>query len=94
MAIPLGPVIVALGGQLAVRPLDGETILVSVTVPVNPPEGMIVIVQPPVEPVLKLTGPAAEIVKSEVTETEVTVAVNLIDLDAPLFPDHPMTVML
>jgi hypothetical protein len=74
--------------------LDGETVVVRVTVPVKPPDGIIVIVEPPVEPALKLIGPADEIVKSGGTETGVTVAVNLIDLDAPWFPDHPMTVML
>jgi hypothetical protein len=74
--------------------LDGETVVVSVTVPVKPPDGIIAIVEPPVEPVSKLTGPVAEIVKSEAKETGVTVAVNLIDLDAPRFPDQPMTVML
>jgi hypothetical protein len=74
--------------------LDGETVLVSVTVPVKPPDGIIVIVEPAIEPVSKLTGPAADIVKSGGTETGVTVAVNLIDLDAPRFPDQPMTVML
>jgi len=40
----LGPVIVRLVGQLAVRPVDGETMVVSVTVPVKPATGVTVIV--------------------------------------------------
>jgi hypothetical protein len=60
----LGPVIVRLGGQLAVRPAD-ETVVVRVTVPVKVPTGVIVIVELPVAPVLKSAGEVAEIVKSE-----------------------------
>ena len=60
----LGPVTIRLEGQLAVKPVDGETVVISVTVPVNPPNGVIVIVELPVAPVLKSAGEEAEIVKS------------------------------
>ncbi len=59
-------VTVRLAGQLAVRPVDGETIVVKLTVPVNPADGVIVIVELPVAPVLKSAGEVAEIVKSPV----------------------------
>ena len=62
-----GPdVTVRLGGQLAARPVDGETVLVNATVPVKPPIGVIVILELPVAPVLKSAGEVAEIEKSEV----------------------------
>jgi hypothetical protein len=60
----VGPVTDRLAGQLAVRPVAGETVVVKVTVPVNPPDGVIVIVELPVAPVLKSAGDVAEIVKS------------------------------
>ena len=60
----LGPVIVRLVGQLAVRPVDGETMVVSVTVPVKPATGVTVIVELPVAPVLKSAGDVAVIEKS------------------------------
>ena len=60
----LGPVIVRLVGQLAVRPVDGETMVVSVTVPVKPATGVTVIVELPVAPVLKSAGEVAVIEKS------------------------------
>ncbi len=63
----LAPVIVRLTGQLAVRPVDGETVVVRVTVPVNPPDGVIVIVELPVAPVLKSAGDEAVIEKSAPT---------------------------
>jgi len=55
---------VRLGGQFAVRPVDGETTVVRLTAPVKPPDGVIVIVELPVAPVLKSAGEVAEIVKS------------------------------
>jgi hypothetical protein len=60
----VGPVTDRLAGQLAVRPVAGETVVVKVTVPVKPPDGVIVIVELPVAPVLKSAGEVAEIVKS------------------------------
>ena len=60
----LGPVTVRLVGQLAVSPVDGETTVVRVTVPVKPLTGVTVIVELPVAPVLKSAGEEAEIVKS------------------------------
>ena len=57
-------VTVRLGGQLAVRPVEGETTVLRVTVPVKPPDGVTVIVELPVAPVLKSAGEVAEIVKS------------------------------
>ncbi len=69
----LAPVIVRLAGQLAVRPVDGETVVVRVTVPVNPPDGVTVIVELPVAPVLKSASEVALIVKST-TPLKVNVA--------------------
>ena len=70
----LGPVITRLGGQLAVRPVDGETVVVKVTVPVKPPIGVTVIVELlPVAPVLKSAGEVAEIEKSMVAKVNVAV---------------------
>src|SRR2546427_6096345 len=60
----LEPVTVRLGGQFAVRPVEGETTVLRVTVPVKPPDGVTVIVELPVAPVLKSAGEIAEIVKS------------------------------
>jgi len=57
-------VTVRLGGQFAVRPVEGETTVLRVTVPVKPPAGVTVIVELPVAPVLKSAGEVAEIVKS------------------------------
>ena len=57
-------VTVRLAGQLAARPVDGETVAVRVTVPVKPPEGVIVIVELPAPPALKSVGEVAEIEKS------------------------------
>ena len=51
-------------GQFAARPVDGETTVVRLTAPVKPPDGVIVIVELPVAPVLKSAGEVAEIVKS------------------------------
>ncbi len=55
------------------RPVDGETVVASITVPVNPPIGVIVIVELPVAPVLKSAGEEAEMEKS--TRVKVNVAV-------------------
>jgi hypothetical protein len=44
--------------------VDGETVVTSVTVPVKPFTGVIVIVELPVAPVLKSAGEVAAIVKS------------------------------
>ena len=60
----LDPVTARLVGQLAARPVDGETTALRVTVPVKPPDGVTVIVELPVAPVLKSAGEVAEIVKS------------------------------
>src|SRR3989442_11731852 len=57
-------VTVRLGGQFAVRPVEGETTVLRVTVPVKPPDGVTVIVELPVAPVLKSAGEVAEIAKS------------------------------
>ena len=55
---------VKLVGQLAARPVAGETTVVRLTAPVKPPDGVIVIVELPVAPVLKSAGDVAVIVKS------------------------------
>src|SRR2546428_12850404 len=55
---------VRLVGQLAARPVEGETTVVRLTAPVKPPDGVIVIVELPVAPVLKSAGELAVIVKS------------------------------
>jgi hypothetical protein len=60
---------------LAARPVAGETTVVSVTAPVNPPDGVIVIVELPVAPVLKSEGDVAVIEKSAPT-----VKVNVADI--------------
>ena len=60
----VAPVIVRLVGQLAVRPVEGETTVVRETEPVKPANGVIVIVELPVAPVLKSAGVVAVIEKS------------------------------
>ena len=55
---------VRLAGQLAARPAAGETIVVRLTAPVKPPDGVTVIVELPVAPVLKSAGEVAVIEKS------------------------------
>jgi hypothetical protein len=82
-------VTVRLAGQFAVRPAAGETTVVRVTAPVKPPEGVIVIVELPVAPVLKFAGLVAEIVKSGVTPVDDTTAATLAALDA--VPTVPVT---
>lgn len=52
-----------LAGQLGVRPVGGETVVEKVTVPVNPLEGVIVILSRPVALALKSAGDVAVIVK-------------------------------
>jgi hypothetical protein len=64
-------VTVRLVGQLAVRPVDGETTMVRATVPAKVPIGVIVIIEPPAAPVLKSAGEEAEIVKSTVANVNV-----------------------
>ena len=83
----LGPVTIRLGGQLAVRPVDGETVVVSVTVPVKPPIGVIVIVELPVAPALKSAGEVAEIEKSIVAKVNVA----MVECDA--VPGEPLPLM-
>jgi hypothetical protein len=68
-----GPVTVRLAGQLAVRPVAGETTVVSVTVPVKLPMGVTVIVELPVAPVLKSAGDVAEIEKSDTAKVNTAV---------------------
>jgi len=58
---------VRLVGQLAARPVDGETTVVRLTAPVKPPDGVMVIVELPVAPVLKSAGDEAVIAKSAPT---------------------------
>ncbi len=70
----LGPVTVRLAGQLAVRPVTGETTVLRVTVPVKVPIGVTVIVELPVAPVLKSAGDVAEIVKSDALKVNVAMA--------------------
>ena len=67
-------VTIRLVGQLAVRPVDGEIMVVRVTVPVKPLSGVMVIVELPVAPVLKSAGEMTPIVKST-TPVNVNVAV-------------------
>ncbi len=68
-AVVLGTV--RLAGQLGVSPVEGVVEAVRVMVPVNPPDGVIVMVELPVAlralteaPVLKSAGEEAVIVKS------------------------------
>ena len=67
-------VTVRLEGQLAARPVDGETTVVRVTVPVKVPIGVTVIVELPVAPVLKSAGEVAEIEKSDTANVNTAVA--------------------
>ena len=64
---------VKLAGQLAARPVEGETTVVSETAPVKPPIGVMVIVELPVAPVLKSAGDVAEIEKSTVANVNTAV---------------------
>jgi hypothetical protein len=66
-------VTVRLAGQLAVRPVAGETTVLRVTVPVKLPIGVTVIVELPVAPVLKSAGEVAEIEKSTVANVNTAV---------------------
>ncbi len=70
----LGPVTVRLAGQFALRPLDGETTVVKVTVPVNPLNGVMVMVELPVAPVLKSAGDVAVMVKSTLMNVKLACA--------------------
>jgi hypothetical protein len=66
-------VTVRLAGQLAVRPVAGETTVLRVTVPVKLPIGVTVIVELPVAPVLKSAGDVAEIEKSDTLNVNIAV---------------------
>jgi hypothetical protein len=66
-------VTVRLAGQLAVRPVAGETTVLRVTVPVKLPIGVTVIVELPVAPVLKSAGEVAVIEKSTVANVNTAV---------------------
>ena len=70
----LGPVTVRLAGQLAARPVAGETTVLRVTVPVNVPIGVMVIVELPVAPVLKSAGEDAEMEKSDALKVKMALA--------------------
>ena len=67
-------VTVRLAGQLAVRPVAGETTVFRVTAPVKLPIGVTVIVELPVAPVLKSAGEDAEIEKSDTAKVNTAVA--------------------
>jgi len=67
---------VRLVGQLAARPVAGETTVVKLTAPVKPPDGVIATVELPVAPVLKSAGEVAVIEKSAPT-----VKVNVADVE-------------
>ena len=60
---------------MAARPVAGETTVVRLTAPVKPPDGVIVIVELPVAPVLKSAGDVTVIAKSAPT-----VKVNIADI--------------
>ena len=51
-------------GQLAVKPAEGETVVESVTIPVNPLTGVMVMLERPVAPELKSAGDVAVTLKS------------------------------
>jgi hypothetical protein len=67
-------VTVRLAGQLAARPVAGETTVLRVTAPVKLPIGVTVIVELPVAPVLKSAGEEAEIEKSDTAKLNTVVA--------------------
>jgi hypothetical protein len=79
---------VRLAGQLAVRPVDGETTVVRVTVPVKVPIGVTVIVELPVAPVLKSADDEAEIEKSAPTTK-----LNVADAGWDAVPGEPAALM-
>jgi hypothetical protein len=68
---PLATIKVA--GQLAVRPVAGETVVVRVTVPAKLPIGVIVMVELPEAPLLKSAGEEAVIEKSNGANVNVAV---------------------
>jgi hypothetical protein len=82
-------VTVRLAGQFAVRPVEGETTVVRVTVPVKVPIGVTVIVELPVAPVLKSAGDAAETEKSAPTTK-----LNVADAGWDAVPGEPAPVMV
>jgi hypothetical protein len=65
-----------LAGQLGVSPVVGETVVVRVTMPVNPLMGVIVMVELPVAPVLKSAGVVAAMVKSTKLKVAMTECVS------------------
>ena len=71
-------------GQLAARPVEGETTVARLTAPVKPPEGVMVIVELPVAPVLKSAGDEAVIAKSVPT-----VKVNTAGAECDAVPGEP-----
>ena len=85
----LASVTARLTGQLAVRPVAGETTVLRVTVPVKPPDGVIVIVELPAAPALKSAGDEAVIEKSAPT-----VKVNVADVGWEAVPGEPAPLML
>ncbi len=84
------PVTVRPPGQLGPRPVIGEVEVIRETVPVKPPDGVMVTVELPEAPELKSAGEEALIVKSPTGATAVTVAATLTALDA--VPTVPVTV--
>jgi hypothetical protein len=80
-------VTVRLAGQLAVRPVDGETTVVRVTVPVKVPIAVTVTVELPVAPVLKSAGVAVT-VKSTVAKVNIAVA------ECEAVPGEPVPVIV
>jgi hypothetical protein len=72
---------------LAARPVEGETVTVRVTVPVKPPEGVMVTVELPVPPAVKSAGEVAEMEKSAANANEEAVAWEAV-------PGEPVPVMV
>ena len=75
-------------GQLAVKPVEGETVVVRVTVPTKLPDGVMVMVELPVAPLLRSAGEEAVIEKSN--EAKVNVAV--VEWDA--VPGEPVALIV
>lgn len=75
-------------GQLAARPVAGETVVVRVTVPAKLPIGVTVMVELPVAPLLKSAGEEAVIEKSNGAKANVAV----VEWDA--VPGEPAAVIV
>ena len=75
-------------GQLAVKPVEGETVVVRVTVPTKLLDGVMVMVELPVAPLLRSAGEEAVIEKSN--EAKVNVAV--VEWDA--VPGEPVALIV